>query len=155
MKKGQIFSLDFMLAAAITFTALAILIHTTETQQLENQEWINQSGLQSIAVSASDRLTSTLSPCTAGDLKVRNCIYVQAATLQKKDLGLPAKYCFNFSPATDSRMAGLFANGTISPIPATADIVAIDRWATLSTTPTVSPPLSLTPKKITLEVWKC
>jgi len=153
MNKGQIFSLDFIIAAGVVLLALAVVINSIESVSFNSSTMFYQDELQYVAMTASDRFISSASPCKYNEINVKNCVYLNSLWLpsvkiNKEKLGIPDEYSYTVEPAEKR----IYFTGT-SIEPADKSIYAITRIYLESSneTPDLS---SLTDSTITFKVWK-
>ena len=97
-KKGQIFSLDFLLSLSIIIVLLGILLNSYELGRFSMQEGLSQKYLYLLAYSASQRLVSADEMlCNILDengnnipgFKLTNCLN-PSRTISKQQLGIPS-----------------------------------------------------------------
>ncbi|MFH1588314.1 MAG: hypothetical protein ABIA76_03195 [Candidatus Diapherotrites archaeon] len=72
--KGQVFSLDLMIAAGLIFLAMAIIINSVELDVFTTKNNFELSELQYVGLTASDRFVSMANPCQEQNINVLNCV---------------------------------------------------------------------------------
>ncbi|MBN2127438.1 MAG: hypothetical protein JW703_03530 [Candidatus Diapherotrites archaeon] len=153
MNKGQIFSLDFIIAAGVVLLALAVVINSIESVSFNSSTMFYQDELQYVAMTAGDRFISSASPCKYNGVNVKNCVYmnllwVPSAKINKTKLGIPDEYSYTIKQ-TEKRN---YFDG-ISAEPEDKSVYSITRiyLQAGSLNPDLS---SLTDSVITFRVWK-
>jgi hypothetical protein len=148
-KKGQIFSLDFLIAAGIVLLGLALTINAMETTSFNTQEQFYLEELRYVAMTASDRFVSSASPCIYNDeIHVKNCVYLNPLVkIGKNKLGIPDEYDYMIEDT-------IYFIGFNPALPTNKTIHSITRIYLKSTNSTVDDLSNLEVKEITFKVWK-
>lgn len=98
-KKGQLFSLDFLLAMALVILVIGIALKfsaqfTFDLQEKQEQLALEQAGQTAAMLLLSNpAITCTMVDSTGNALHpINNCIHSQADSIQNTDLGLSEKF---------------------------------------------------------------
>ncbi len=144
MNKGQVFSLDFIIAATVVLLGLTLTINAMETISYNSQEQLLQQELKLVAMTASDRFVTSAKPCTTlNNVKVKNCVYFNGTRISKQDLGIPD----GFGYAVDSHQSNF--SGTSNP--GDNSVYSVTRVFLNSSNGSVS---NSSVESITFRVWK-
>lgn len=143
-QKGQIWSLDVVLAAVLFTLAMGLILSQTELNVFNSQQERNMRELHTMALAASSVLASSpevLLTTSSGDRNIRcgpsengwsydydlswmpNCIVNIPGTLSPEALGLPPGYDVSVQEAGGTSL--LFAT---SPVPADKPFSSVTRW---------------------------
>ncbi len=145
--RGQIFSLDFLMAITVLVLAMGLAINYFETNTLNAKEIENQNDLWNAAKTASDVLvnhpdivcneTSLFAARPAPmDIKLQNCLPQNFPTpsITKARLGISSAYDCNISNLPGSTFNfGAAANECKNAVPTGIDIVSIERRVVMLT----------------------
>ncbi|GEM_PF-4475983 len=162
MNKGQLFSVDFLLAIAIVMLAVGVQLKLMQTHAFDAHQSYNQTELEAIGNTAvvllltNPTITCQVTNTTGAPLFHQpNCINTNI-TLTKSQLGIPSEY--------DYRITGITFTGSDARTPAATqeNIYALDLNTLVNAGPIFKSTLNTciqtgcpaNRSRITLEVWK-
>ncbi|MBS3061206.1 MAG: hypothetical protein J4215_01325 [Candidatus Diapherotrites archaeon] len=106
MTKGQLFSIDFLLATALLMLAIGAQLKLVQIQTVDQQEYINQIELEAVGQTAATlfltnpAVTCPITTSTGTTLFHLNGCVITPHVPTSTELGIPAGYGFNIQGPT-------------------------------------------------------
>ncbi len=136
-ERGQIFSIDFLIAAGLAVLAIGMLLNYYETVANAEKESRTQNELAAIAANASSLILER-NPCSleigfaSQGYRVYGCMHTTFTAMSKSDMMIPADFSCNLSwkdldnGTIQSQTTGAEPRCT-NPVPPDRSMVSVDR----------------------------